>query len=84
MAPFAIIRQDGEIDKVDGASVKDVGDRYGWPGNGDIVEWDDVRHASALRHTFVTPEQQRATLTPETGATTTQMLAAIAAAQARK
>jgi len=62
MARFAIVRQDGEVDKVDGVSVDDVANRYGWPGNGDIQAWDSGAHDGNLRHTFASPEEQRETL----------------------
>lgn len=62
MARFAIVRQDGEVDKVEGVSVQDVADRFGWPGNGDIQPWDDGAHNANLRHTFGTPEEQREAL----------------------
>lgn len=59
METFAIVRQDGEVDKVEGFSVADVAWRYGWPGNGTIEPWDDTTHKKALRHTLSSPEQQR-------------------------
>lgn len=58
MATFAIVRQDGEADKAEGASVADIANRYGWPGNGSIVPWDGT-HDKALRHTFTDPDNQR-------------------------
>jgi predicted heme/steroid binding protein len=48
VAQFAIVRADGSIDKAEGASVQDVSDRYGWPGDGTIrplEAGDDVRHS---------------------------------------
>lgn len=62
MARFAIVRQDGEVDKVEGSSVDDIANRYGWPGNGDIQPWDDGAHNERLRHTFASPDEQRDTL----------------------
>lgn len=62
MARFAIIRQDGEVDKVDGSSVDDIANRYGWPGNGSIEPWEDGAHNEHLRHTFGSPEEQREAL----------------------
>lgn len=59
MATFAIVRQDGEVDQVEGASVADVSDTYGWPGNGTIEKWDDDAHKKALRYTFSSPAEQR-------------------------
>lgn len=56
---FAIVRQDGETDKVDGASVDDVANRFGWPGNGTIEPWDDGKHSDDLRYTFASPDEQR-------------------------
>ncbi len=60
MALYAIIRQDGEIDQAEGTSISDVAERYGWPGNGEIVEWDDKEHKAKLRHTFSSPDDQYA------------------------
>jgi len=62
MARFAIVRQDGEVDKVNGSSVDDVANRYGWPGNGDIQPWDGGAHNEHLRHTFGSPDEQREAL----------------------
>jgi hypothetical protein len=58
MAEFAIVRQDGEVDKVSGLSVQDVANQYGWPGNGEIVPWDSANHASKIRHSFASPAEQ--------------------------
>lgn len=61
MDTFAIVRADGKVDKVtDGESVEDVARRYGWPGDGDIVPWDDKEHKSKLQHTFDSPDDQYA------------------------
>jgi len=59
MAFFAIVRWNGKVDKVEGASVEDVSDRYGAPGNGSIEPWDDDLHAKKLRATFTSVEEQR-------------------------
>lgn len=65
MASFAIIRQDGEVDKVQGESVTDVSARYGWPGNGDIQPWDDGKHNGGLRWSFDTPAEHHDKLNAE-------------------
>lgn len=62
MARYAIVRQGGEVDKVDGSSVDDVANRYGWPGDGNIEAWDDGAHAEKLRNTYASPEEQTAAL----------------------
>jgi hypothetical protein len=62
MAEFAIVRQDGEVDKVSGLSVQDVANQYGWPGNGEIVPWDAANHASNIRHSFASPAEQHEAL----------------------
>ncbi len=59
MATFAIVRQDGEVDLADGASVQDVSDRYGWPGNGTIEPFDAGKHGDDVRHRFTSPDEQR-------------------------
>lgn len=56
MATFAIVRADGSVDKVEGASVEDVSNRYGAPGNGSIEAWDEGSHGSKVNNTFATPE----------------------------
>jgi len=65
MRTFAIVRQDGECDQAEGASVQDVADRFGWPGNGTIEAWDAGKHDGSLRHRFLTVEDQRAKLDPD-------------------
>lgn len=61
MATFAIVRANGKVDKVtDGASVADVSDRYGAPGNGSIEPWDEGKHGDKLAHTFQSPAEQLA------------------------
>ncbi len=62
MTTFAIVRQDGECDKAEGASVQDVADRYGWPGNGTIEPWDEGKHGGNARHVFTTVADQAAAL----------------------
>jgi hypothetical protein len=62
VASFAIVRADESIDKAEGASVQDVSDRYGWPGNGTIRPWEAGDEAA---NTFATPEEQAAVLNPE-------------------
>jgi hypothetical protein len=57
MAKFAIVRADGSIDQAEGASVLDVSQRYGWPGNGDIRPWEAGDKAD---HEFATPDDQKA------------------------
>lgn len=57
MATFAIVRQDGEVDLAEGASVEDISTRYGAPGNGRIEPWDG--DTDNLRHRFDSPDQQR-------------------------
>lgn len=57
MATFAITRQDGEVDLAEGASVEDISNRYGWPGNGDIKPWDG--DTTNVRHRFTDPDNQR-------------------------
>jgi hypothetical protein len=58
MATFAIVRGSGAVDRVEGTSVQEVSDRYGWPGNGNIAPWSDADHASKLRNTFASPAEQ--------------------------
>jgi hypothetical protein len=60
MATFAIVRADGSVDKVDGASVEDVSNRFGAPGNGSIEAWDEGSHGAKLANTFDSPEAQYA------------------------
>jgi hypothetical protein len=62
MGTFAIVRQDGEVDKVEGMSVQDISDRYGAPGNGRIESWNDDEHGAALRYTFASPAEQSVAL----------------------
>ena len=57
MAKFAIVRADGSADQVDGLSVQDVADQYGWPGNGTIEEWSDGKHGKAA-NVFASPAEQ--------------------------
>jgi len=59
MAKFAIVRADGSVDQVDGLSVQDVSDQYGWPGNGTIEEWDAGTHGTPA-NVFASPAEQRA------------------------
>lgn len=66
MEKFAIVRHDGAVDMVEGVSVKDVADRFGWPGDGTIEPFDEKLHKK-VRHIFDSPERQRETLTPEKG-----------------
>lgn len=58
MAKFAIVRQDGEVDLAEGTSVSDVAANYGWPGNGNIEEYNPDVHDANLRHTFTSPAHQ--------------------------
>jgi hypothetical protein len=60
MATFAIVRADGSVDKVDGASEQDVSNKYGAPGNGTIEAWDEGKHGSKLANTFASPDEQYA------------------------
>jgi len=62
MASFAIVRQDGAADKAEGSSILDVSTRYGWPGDGDIVPWNDDIHNSKLRWEFADPSDQAVSL----------------------
>jgi hypothetical protein len=55
VSSFAIVRADGSIDKAEGASVQDVADRYGWPGDGDIRP---LEGGDKVRHSFDSPEHQ--------------------------
>lgn len=55
MGQYAIVRQDGEVDQAEGDSVADVSNRYGWPGNGTIEEWNSAVHGDKLRHVFSGP-----------------------------
>lgn len=65
MAKFAIVRQDGEVDQAEGASVDDVSNRYGWPGNGTIEPYEAANHPT-IRHIFTSPEQQAEALADTT------------------
>jgi hypothetical protein len=58
MAAFAIVRASGAVDRVEGTSVQEISDRYGWPGNGSIVPWSDPEHAEKLRNSFTSPADQ--------------------------
>lgn len=85
MAKFAIVRHDGEVDQVDGATVEDVASRYGWPGNGTIEAWNDEKHGTP-RYQFVSPEHQREMLSAygSQHLDPSAYLAAVKAAQVRR
>lgn len=56
MAKFAIERASGEVHAAEGSSVEDVIARYGAPGNGNVVAWNDDVHVAD--ETFETPDDQ--------------------------